>query len=216
MRNFIIRLVSVLGRFLGVIIQKTNRFLCDCKKAFCFNFNTSRQKNSFGSFGKGSILYGHLTTENPQNIFIGENAIVQKHCMLESWHFPYMETKGELRIGDNCNIGEFSHITTINKIVIGNNSSIGRFVLITDNTHGKTDGEGLDSHPLDREILSKGPVIIGKNVWLADKVSVMPGVTIGDGVIVAANAVVTHDIPPYSIAAGNPAKVVKRMRNVEE
>ena len=58
----------------------------------------------------------------------------------------------------------------------------------------------------------KGPVVIGNNVWLADKVSVMPGVTIGDGAIVAANAVVTKDVPPYALVAGIPAKVIKIMK----
>ena len=54
-------------------------------------------------------------------------------------------------------------------------------------------------------------VIIGNNVWLGDKVAVLSGVQIGDGVVVAANAVVTKDIPPYCLAAGVPAKVIKQI-----
>ena len=50
---------------------------------------------------------------------------------------------------------------------------------------------------------------VGNNVWLGDKVSILPGVHIGDGSVIGANSVVTHSIPPYSIAAGNPAKVLK-------
>ena len=53
------------------------------------------------------------------------------------------------------------------------------------------------------------PVVIGNDVWIGDRVTILPGVHIGDGCIVGAGAVVTKDIPPYAIAAGNPAKVIK-------
>ena len=53
------------------------------------------------------------------------------------------------------------------------------------------------------------PVIIGNDVWIGDRVTILPGVRIGDGCIVGAGAVVTHDIPAFAIAAGNPAKVVR-------
>ena len=59
-------------------------------------------------------------------------------------------------------------------------------------------------------IVSKGPVVIGDNVWIGDKVTVLPGVTIGDGAVIAANAVVTKDVPAYSVVAGNPAKIIKQ------
>jgi acetyltransferase-like isoleucine patch superfamily enzyme len=65
--------------------------------------------------------------------------------------------------------------------------------------------------PTQRSLFSKGPVKIGNNVWLGNNVCVMPGVTIGDGAIIGANAVVTHDIPPYSVAGGIPAKVIKQL-----
>lgn len=63
-----------------------------------------------------------------------------------------------------------------------------------------------------RPIVTKGPVIINKNVWVGDKASILSGVTIGEGSIVAANAVVTKDVPAYSVVAGNPAKVIKNLR----
>ncbi len=59
--------------------------------------------------------------------------------------------------------------------------------------------------------LYKGPVIIGDNVWLGRNVAVMPGVNIGEGSVVAANSVVTKDIPPKSFAAGSPARVIRQL-----
>lgn len=65
--------------------------------------------------------------------------------------------------------------------------------------------------PKNRIIVSKGPVIIEDNVWIGDKATILPNVRIGFGSIIAANSVVTRDIPPFSIVAGAPARVVKRL-----
>lgn len=81
---------------------------------------------------------------------------------------------------------------------------------ITDNSHGNTDIDNLKLKPIDRKIFSKGPVIIGNNVWIGDKATILPNVTIGDGAVIAANAVVTKDVPAYCVAAGNPAKIIKK------
>lgn len=56
----------------------------------------------------------------------------------------------------------------------------------------------------------KGPVIIGNNVWIGDNVLILSGVTVGDGAVLGAGSIVTGDIPPYSIAVGNPARVIKK------
>lgn len=59
-------------------------------------------------------------------------------------------------------------------------------------------------------LFSKGDVTIGDNVWIGDKATVLPGVTIGDGAVIAANTVVTHDVPAYSVVGGNPARIIKQ------
>ena len=71
--------------------------------------------------------------------------------------------------------------------------------------------EHLQIPPLKRPIISKGEVVIGNNVWIGDKATILPGVTIRDSVVVAANAVVTKDVPAYSMVAGNPAKIIKQI-----
>ena len=119
----------------------------------------------------------------------------------------------ELTIGYNCNFGAFNHITCTNRVIIGNGVLTGKWITITDNSHGTTEIDSLYVTPIKRPIYSKGPVIIGNNVWIGDKVTVLPGVTIGEGAVIAANAVVTKDVPAYSVAAGNPAKIIKQMSN---
>ena len=85
-------------------------------------------------------------------------------------------------------------------------------MLITDNSHGQnTTLAELQMAPNQRPLYSKGAVHIGNNVWIGQNACIMPGVTIADGAIIAANSVVTHDIPAYSVAAGAPAKVIKHI-----
>lgn len=59
-------------------------------------------------------------------------------------------------------------------------------------------------------MVSKGGVHIGKNVWIGDKATILPGVSIGEGTVVAANAVVTKDVPPFCVVGGNPARVIRQ------
>lgn len=118
-------------------------------------------------------------------------------------------------IGDNCSLGDYIHITAVKCVSIGSGCLTGRFVLITDNSHGKTDMDTLHIQPTKRKIVSKGPVHIGNNVWIGDKVTILSGVTIGDGAVIAANAVVSHDVPPYTVVAGVPAKVISKRHNYE-
>ena len=98
----------------------------------------------------------------------------------------------------------------INKITIGNGVLVGSNCFITDNFHGYSDRKDVDIIVADREITSKGPVVIGDNVWIGRNSCIMPNVTIGKGAIIGANSVVTHDVPPYSVVAGAPARIIKK------
>lgn len=71
--------------------------------------------------------------------------------------------------------------------------------------------EEADTAPLFRSLHSEGAVIIEDNVWIGEGAMIMPNVHIGKGAIVAANSVVTHNIPPYTVAGGVPAKVIKTL-----
>jgi len=115
-----------------------------------------------------------------------------------------------LTIGKNCHFGAHNHITCINSITIGDNLLTGKWITITDNSHGTTDVETLHQDPIIRPLFSKGPIVIGNNVWIGDKATILPGVTIGDCAVIAANAVVTKDVEPYTVVGGNPAQIIKK------
>lgn len=168
---------------------------------------TSRWKREFLAFGKGSFLSPYMFIKGAKYVSIGEGNLFNKYCIIEvnltKEYSPFIE------IGDNCNFGEFTHITCIRRISIGSNLLTGRFVLITDNSHGDFDDLTENIAPLSRKITSKGDVVIGDNVWLGDQTIILPNVKIGNNVIVAANSVVTKNIPDNSIVAGVPAKIIK-------
>lgn len=147
-------------------------------------------------------------------ISIGPCNTFQEGLTLTSWQND--EYPADIVIGSHCSFGAYNHITSYNHISIGDHCLTGKWVTITDNSHGHTDFASLHTPPNSRSIVSKGPVVIGRNVWIGDKATILPGVTIGDGAVIAANAVVTHDVPAYSVVGGNPSKIIKDLRNNED
>lgn len=176
------------------------------------SFYTYWIKNEFGHFGKESFVATGLYIKNPENIIIGDKVNIGKQCILTSWNTKESKNIPKIIIGNHVSIGQFCHITACNCVEIDDGVLTGRWVTITDNSHGRTDYETLTVRPIKRDIVSKGPVRICRNVWICDKVTILPGVTIGEGAVIGANSVVTKDIPPYSVACGNPAKVVKNVK----
>lgn len=131
-------------------------------------------------------------------------------CRLESFSEDGNKT---LFFGNNVQVNDYVHINALKCVRIGDNVLIASKVFITDLAHGSYCGDENDSLPdtivKDRP-LSYKPVVIGNNVWIGELCSVLPGVTIGENSIIGANSVVTKSIPANSIAAGNPAKVIKQ------
>jgi len=163
--------------------------------------------------GKGFVAYNPITIIGGKNIFIGDMSVLGKYGVLTTWNnYRGQQFNPSLIIGKGCDLGEYIHISCCYKIEIGNEVLTGRWVTITDNSHGDTNVDNVAIAPANREIHSNGPIIIGDRVWIGDKVTILSGVTIGDGAIIAANSVVTHDVPPYSVAAGVPAKIIKEIK----
>lgn len=141
-----------------------------------------------------------------QYIKVGNNCCFGSDLYLTAWSVN--GTNPSITIGDNCSFGSWNHISSSNSISIGEGLLTGKWVTIVDNSHGETDYNSLQIRPWLRPVISKGPIKIGRNVWICDKATILPGVSIGDGSVIAANSVVTKDVPPYTIVGGIPAKVI--------
>lgn len=171
-------------------------------------------RHYLGHLGHNSVVGRscRLWGGGQKHIVIGDNTIIQRHTILGCWTSYHEQSfSPSITIGNHCNIGEYCHITAINKIVIGDGLLTGRFVLISDNSHGGLSLEEASIPPISRKLVSKGAVIIGNHVWIGDKATILAGVHIGDNAIIAANAVVTSDVPANTLVAGVPASVRRRL-----
>lgn len=119
-----------------------------------------------------------------------------------------------LLIGDDVKIGHYVHIGCANYVFIGSNVLIGSHVLIIDHNHGSYSTKEIkhDSPliPPDQRQLSSSTVEIGDNAWIGEFVSVLPDTKIGEGTIIGSMSVVKGNIPPFSMAIGSPAKIIKK------
>lgn len=128
--------------------------------------------------------------------------------VLEGWnsilHGVVIQGTGLITLGRNSYIGEYSIIGCNLRINIGRDVMIAQSVSIRDTDH-------LFSRvdiPMNRQGISTNPVVIGNDVWIGHGATILKGVHIGDGAIIAAGAVVTHDVEPFSIFGGVPAKQI--------
>lgn len=207
-----------------MMIKKVLLLLISFIQKYVFSYNNllyfKRKQQSIKSYWVSSLFkscppsvrfakIGML--HDPKYISIGEKCSFQNYLYLTAWkEYQGEHFTPELTIGNNGSFGAFNHITCINKVKIGDNCLTGKWVTISDNNHGTTDFDTLHEAPSIRKLYTKGQVIIGNNVWIGDKATILGGVTIGDGAVIAANSVVTKDVPAYSVVGGNPAKVIKR------
>ena len=207
MKGIIHALADVLVLISRVIINRKSVNVLRLLKKVVYSawvrhdFQTCGSKCIFGGF---AYLHGAEHMRLGNNINIGRDVVWEAINERRGQHFS-----PQLTFGNGSSFGDEGHISCVNKIEIGDGVVMGRKVFITDNSHGASDRSQLDTSPFLRPIYSKGPVIIEENVWIGEMVCIMPGVTIGRGAITGANAVVTKDVPPYALAAGNPAKVIK-------
>ena len=152
---------------------------------------------------------------DPNKIRIGQNCDLWGELMV-------LRTGGEIVIGDHTYMGEFNKIWSNAKVTLGNNIMTSHHVYIVDSDFHEMDSDlrvknfaGSVSNNVDSmastDHIPKSPVVIEDKVWINFNVSIYKGVTIGEGSVIASNAVVNKDIPPYSLAVGNPARVIKKL-----
>ncbi len=160
------------------------------------------------SIGFGTIIRGRKVrigrfTEIGSTVFIdvpeidlGEDVLIREQVFVGGMETP----ESSFKVGNRSHIRQSTMINTSRPVSIGDDSAIGGKTLIF--THGTWQSK-LEGYPC-----TFAPVKIGHNVWIAWKVFILPGVEIGDGVLVSAGSVVTKSIPNKSLASGNPATVV--------
>ncbi|NDW13436.1 acyltransferase [Bacteroides sp. 214] len=148
--------------------------------------------------GKKSIIYRSVRKDLPpfNRFSLGEYSVVEDYCCLNN-------AVGDLLIGNHARIGLGA--TIIGPVKIGNYSHIGQSSTLSGLNH---DFEDI-SKPIFTQGVTTGQIIIEDDVWVGANAVILPGVTIGTHSVVAAGSVVSQSIPPYSVCAGVPARVLK-------
>jgi len=178
------------------------------KKIYCNNEKELRKRAIIGQSPKikGPIIINNISKDQ---LVIGNNVIMRYNSF-------FCFEKGKLSIGNFCYFGNHTQIDAAEEIQIGDYCMFSNNIMIQDHTSHpisprkrKEQLINLQRIPTDIYDTKIEKVIIENNVWIGMDALILRGVTIGEGSIVAARAVVTKDVPPYSIVAGNPSKVVK-------
>nr|WP_202885693.1 acyltransferase [Kribbella sandramycini] len=135
------------------------------------------------------------------------------HAHLEPNVWITVGDDAKVRIGAGTFLNIAVMVAALDEVEIGAHCMLANGCFVTDSNHRFDDPD----RPVPWQgFTSKGPTRIGDNVWLGANVVVTSGVTIGERCVIGANSVVTHDIPPYSIAAGAPAKVLRTITYAED
>lgn len=153
-----------------------------------------------------SLLRFPFYVKHGKFITIGTNAFIGKNSKLYCFQSDNCcDSYGGITIGNDFCAQENLFISSLDegKIVIGNSVLLGSNVMINNNDHIVLPEQNGDIRYKIEDI------IIGNNCWIAENVCILKGVTIGDYAVIGAGAIVTKDIPAYSIAVGNPARVIK-------
>lgn len=194
------------------------KILSDWSRTIRNNRNL-KQLNRIGVVGKGVKAGKNTSVKNKSNQ--KSNLQIGDHCFIDG--VISIGEKGSLVIGHHCSFKPSDWISVKEKVVIGSHVFASELVFISDNdNHPVSPRERKDmtespnntaKWKIDREDVKSAPVIIEDCVWLGRGCMILKGVTIGRGSIVGAGAIVTKSVPPFSIVAGNPARVVKTIEN---
>ena len=150
--------------------------------------------------GRGSKIYRSVRMDTPpyRRFSLGQQSVVESFSCINN-------AVGDVVIGDHTRIG--LHNTIIGPVTIGSHVNFAQGITVTalnhifEETNKRIDEQGVSTHQ----------VVIGDDIWIGTNAVVLPGVTIGNHSVVAAGAVVTKDVPPHSLVAGVPAKVIKQI-----
>lgn len=159
-------------------------------------------KSQFQSFGARSKLDFPATINNGKSISIGSKVHIREHAWLNCIAQPAGTTS--LTIGSGSYVGRFIHINAYESVVIEDDVLISDRVFISDVHHAFQD---RNVPIINQGVTKPKPIRLKSGCWIGINACIMPGVSIGKNAIVAANSVVTRDVPDYSIARGVPAQI---------
>ena len=147
-----------------------------------------------------SKIYWSVRMDNPpyRRFWLGRKSVIESYCSINN-------AVGDVTIGDHTRIG--IHCTVIGPVCIGNNVNLAQGITVTALNHNFED----TTRRIDEQGISTKPVVISDDVWIGANAVILPGVTIGRHVVVAAGAVVTKDVPDNCVVGGVPAKVIKQL-----
>ena len=161
-------------------------------------------RRDFKAFGKNSSIYKPRNIQGAKYIEIGSRVMFMQDAWLLALQID--DNTPSLKISDGCYIGHYVHIVAVRSVEIESEVLIADKVYIADNLHGF----GSVNVPIiSQPVHHHRDVLIKKGAWIGENVCLM-GVTVGQNSVVAANSVVTKDVPDYCVVAGAPAKIIKR------
>lgn len=151
--------------------------------------------------GKHSVIHRTVRMDTPpyRRFSLGDYSVVESFACINN-------AVGDVTIGHHTRIG--LHNTIIGPVSIGNHVNLAQGITVTALNHNFTDSE----LQIDEQGVSTSPVTIEDDVWIGANAVILPGVSIGTHCVIAAGAVVTKDVPPHSLVAGVPAKIIKVIR----
>ena len=198
-------------------MNKLIYFLVKISRKFRIIFNDKACKSQV-TYGENVVFGLVAKVVNVQNLT--RNISIQNNVRIngELLIFGY---GGNIKIGNNFYLGEESRIWSGESIEIGDNVLISHQVNIIDSNSHEMDAierkNGYlslisNGHPKDQGSIITSKITIGNDAWISFGATVLKGVNIGAGAIVAAGSVVTKDVAPYTVVAGNPAKEVKKLK----
>jgi acetyltransferase-like isoleucine patch superfamily enzyme len=178
------------------------------------NMHARIRPHRFGSFGSSSHICAPLTVVgSPGSIHIGNKVHVGPNATLSAVREHYGHSYDPVvTIGDGCSFGEQLFVSCCGAISIGRDVMASARVVLTDNYHAYEDPS---IPPIYQPLSQPKPVKVGDGVFLGVGCVVLPGVTLGVRAYVGANAVVTKDVPPWTIVAGNPARPIRSWNGSE-
>ena len=168
-------------------------------------------RRNLAHYGERAIVHKPIWLYGAHLMSIGDDALILHGCSLSVESFAWKATEPVLRIGDRIGIRPYCTISAAQEVVIEDDVIIGAFTGIVDSDHTFLDGRPNVMH----NRVETAPVRIGRGTWLAERVSVLKGTTIGRCCIIGAGSVVRGDIPDLSIAVGVPARVVGQVEGVD-